>query len=265
MYAEYTTSLRKLMNLPEANAEIQKALSTYPLYSPEKIYDLIPTREELNTKILNHFKYREIGFETFGRFVDELAITMNEIMPHYNEMFKTVEIMAELPSPFDNVDVTETFEQTTTGSSSAEGTTTGSSSGSSSENGSSSDTSTTEQTTNSKSIGSDTPANVLNIGTKNIDSVNCASNAAWDESIENSSGSHTSENERNVSNTSEESGTTSSSSESTATTTHTFKKVGNQGVNTYAHDMNEFRTSIIDVVDQIINDPRLDELFMQIY
>jgi hypothetical protein len=36
-------------------------------------------------------------------------------------------------------------------------------------------------------------------------------------------------------------------------------------VNTYAHDMNEFRTSIIDVVDQIVNDSRIRELFMLVY
>ena len=253
------------MSLPEANAEIQKALSTYPLYSPVKIYDMIPTRDELNKKLLNHYKYREIGFETFGRFVDELEITMNEIMPHYNEMFKSVEIMAELPSPFDNVDVTETFEQTTTGSTSAEGTTTGSSTGNSSENGSSSETSTSEQTNNSKSVSTDTPANVLNVATKDITGVNYASEASWNESIGSGTNSNESESERSSTTSSEESGTTSSSSQSLATTKHTLKKVGNQGVNTYAHDMNEFRTSIIDVVNQIVNDPRLDELFMQVY
>lgn len=265
MYAEYTTTLRKLMSIPEANAEIQKALSTYPIYNPEKIYDMIPTREQLNTKLLNHYRYREIGFETFGRFIEELEYTMCEIMPRYNELFKTVEIMAELPSPFDNVDVVETFEQTSTGTTSASGTSSGSSSGSTSETASTSDESITEQTNNVKTIDTDTPASVLNIGTKEIDSVDYASNAGWNESIENGNVSHTSESERSASSSSEESGTSSSTSESTGTLQHRYTKVGNQGVNTYAHDMNEFRTSIIDVVEQIINDPRVDELFMQVY
>ena len=45
----------------------------------------------------------------------------------------------------------------------------------------------------------------------------------------------------------------------------TYTKKGNQGVNTYAHDMIEFRTSIIDVVTQIIDDKRIKNLFMQVF
>lgn len=45
--------------------------------------------------------------------------------------------------------------------------------------------------------------------------------------------------------------------------TRTFTRKGNHGVNTYAHDMIEFRTSIIDVDMMIIED--LADLFLAIY
>ena len=65
--------------------------------------------------------------------------------------------------------------------------------------------------------------------------------------------------------TSSGSGTSETNTESTDTVEHTYTKIGNQGVNTYAHDMNEFRTSIIDVVNEIINDKRINDLFMLVW
>lgn len=246
IHAKYTEVLKNLLDNPEAKAAIDKALSTYPLYKPEKVYDLVPDREELNTRLLNHYKYREIGFETVGRFLDELQITMSEIMPRYNELFKTVVTMAELPSPFDNVDVTETFSETRTETGGTETASTAS------------DTTTTKNTvaSDSKQVQIQTPgSNVSNIVSKSIDTVAYADQVNLGKDNSSSDGSSTSNGET----------TTSSANESTGTTEHTYTKKGNQGVNTYAHDMLEFRTQIIDVVDQIVNDPRINELFMLVW
>ena len=245
MYAKYTVVLKNLLDDPEVKAKIDQALSHYPLYAPEKAYDLIPKREELNKRLLNHYKYREIGCETVGRFLDELEITMGEIMPRYNELFKTVEIMAELPSPFDNVDVVETFSETRTQTGTSETATTAS------------DTTTTENNvaSDNKHVQSQTPQGQINIAAKDIDSVPYADQVDWGKDGSKSDGTSTSSGET----------TASGSNESTGNTEHTYTKKGNQGVNTYAHDMNEFRTSIIDVMDQIVNDPRINELFMLVY
>lgn len=287
MQPRYTEYLRNIMLNEEGKQALDKALSTYPLYTPknETIADLIPTREKLNEKLLNHYKYREIGFETVGRFLDELEITMCEIMPRYNELFKSVEIMAELPSPFDNVDVTETFEQETKQTSESEGSS--SQSGTASQRGANSQTMNTDtensgssqatigNNANSKQIESDTPQDKLTVATKDIDQVTYASKATWNEAIsegsEDRTTSDTSSTESTSSGTnsstteSSSNGSTSGTSESTGTVKHTFTKKGNQGVNTYAHDMNEFRTSIIDVVNMILTDHRLNELFMLVY
>ena len=249
MFATYTTTLRDIMENPEGAVKLSEALSGYPLYEPQKLYDLIPDREQLNQRLLNHYKYREIGFDTVGRFLDELDITMREIMPYYNEMFKTVEIMAELPSPFDNVDVVEKYEETRTNENSV----------TTSENASGKNT--TKQTenveNNSKNVHSETPGDYLNTLASNIDSVKYADDVTWNKDKNTSSvnSESESENESNL----------QSDGRTVGTTTHTYTKQGNQGVNTYAHDMNEFRTSIMDVVNEIINDVRINELFMMVF
>lgn len=287
MYARYTEYLRDLMLNEHTKPLIDRALSTYPLYQSQntQLMDLIPTREVLNEKLLNHYKYREIGFETVGRFLDELEITMKEIMPRYNELFKTVEIMAEVPSPFDNVDIVETFEQETTQNASTQGTS--SQSDTSSQTGTNSQTvntsaetegtstDTASKTENMKSLESDTPQNEINVGTKNISNVSYASQANWGENTvsetesKTNSDSTSSESTSNGTSSTEENSSSEASSsgtsESNATVKHTFTKKGNQGVNTYAHDIKEFRTTIIDIVDQIIHDRRIGELFMLVY
>ena len=60
-------------------------------------------------------------------------------------------------------------------------------------------------------------------------------------------------------------GTTAGTTNATGTTEHTYTKKGNQGVNTYAHDMLEFRQTIVDYVERIVKDERLNELFMLVY
>ena len=255
--AKYTVVLHSLMTDQRTKEQLDLALSTYPLYKAEKVYDLIPTREQLNDRLLNHYKFREIGFETVGMFLEELRITMTEIMPRYNELFKTVETMANLPSPFDNVDVVETFSEerkTNSTTDSSTGTETTSTAV---------DTTTTTGTASSynKHINSKTPQDKLSVPAEGIDSVDYADEAQWNKDSSTTGGSSSSDGSTTASSDSQ-SNTTNEGSE---TVEHTYTKKGNQGVNTYAHDMNEFRTSIIDVVDQIVNDSRIRELFMLIY
>lgn len=273
MYAKYTEVLKDLMESEQVKPLLDKALSTYPLYAPQKEYNLIPTREQLNKKLLNHYKYREIGFETVGRFLDELEIAMVEIMPRYNELFKTIEIMAELPNPFDNVDVIE--EYTEERSSSSSGTTSNTSTTSSeTESNSSMDnevnsTSSSNTMNNKKNVHADTPQDQIRIPANNINDLTYADSVSWDQDYNDTTGTDKStsngSSSESGSSSAESSGTSSGNSEESGTLHHTFTKKGNQGVNTYAHDMNEFRTSIIDVQMQIINDKRIAELFMLVY
>lgn len=255
--ARYTVELRDLLVDINVKQQIDNALSSYPLYKSKSnnpdVIDLIPTRELLNKKLLNHYKYREIGFESPGRFIDELEITMNEIMPYYNQLFASVETMANIPSPFDNVDVVETYKETRTGTSSSSDT--------GKTTSSAQDTTTTiaNVESDSKNVESTTPQGNISIPANEIENVQYADKITWNKNNSSDNGSSTgnSSTEAETENT--------ASSERSETVEHEYTKTGNQGVNTYAHDMNEFRTSIIDVTMQIIEDKRIKELFMQIF
>lgn len=257
--ARYTEVLINLLENPQTKPLIDKALSTYPMYVPinENTYSIIPTREELNNKILNHYKYREIGFETVGRFIDELETTMNEIMPYYYSLYKSADILNGISDPFGNVDIVETFEQETEGSSR------GSSSGTAeNETNTNANSSTnTNMTNNSKNVNSKTPQGQLNISSNDIDSISYADNVTWNKDSSNSNG----ETEDESTSTSTSSSSGESANETTGKTKHTLTKQGNQGVNTYAHDMKELREIFINIEQQIINDDRVQELFMLVY
>ena len=48
-------------------------------------------RTELEQKIVNHYAFRQIGFETPGRFKFELNNRLREIMPYYIKIWKTTQ------------------------------------------------------------------------------------------------------------------------------------------------------------------------------
>ena len=251
--AKYTEVLHDLLNNEEVNILIQKALSSYPIYEPihKQLYGYIPTRDELNKKILNHYRFYEIGSETVGRFLYNIEMTMNEIMPKYNQLYKSIDIMNGVEDIFGNLDVTETFEEERADNSSA----------TSSSNSESKVTSTnetdTDMTTSGRNVGAKTPQSQLQV--KSIDNITSASEMSWNESTDSSSS--TSNDESNSTNDS----TSESEAETTGTTKHTLTRRGNQGVNTYAHDMLEFRQLFLNIEQQIINDPELASCFMLIW
>lgn len=48
-------------------------------------------RGELEKKIIEHYYFRQIGFETVGRFKFELNVRLREIMPRMNKIYKTTQ------------------------------------------------------------------------------------------------------------------------------------------------------------------------------
>lgn len=230
--AMYTEVLYNLINDPTVGPKITAAMSTYPLYEHnpdnenEYIPNIIPTRAELNKKILDYYKYREIGFETVGRFLDELEIALNEIMPYYNQIFLTQDQDFNI---IYNVDYVKTIGTTRSGTSS--GSTQSNSSG----------------TGYGKSVQSDTPQGQLGIIAQDIDTVNYASDAGWTKDVSSSTGA----------------AINSASSSGSESTTESTK--GNYGVVSAQDLVMKYRETIVNTVQQIINDPRIQELFMLVY
>lgn len=235
--ARYTEILDNLLRYPQTIAWINEAMSDYPLYQSNpnlvRTYGTaysVPTRDELNKKILDYYRYREIGFETIGRFLFELRVALNEIMPKYNQLFYSAD---QDFNPIYNVD----YRKTIMGSQNANSNTTSTGS----------DSSTNEEYT--KNVNSKTPQDLLGIGNTGIDSVNYADDASWGKASGSTSGTNTT--------------TGNSSSNGSTSSVETTK--GNFGVVSAQDLIIKYRETILNIEQEIINDPRIKELFMLIY
>lgn len=282
MSAKYTAVLNDLLRDEKTKGLINDALSHYPMYTPtsknEYIPRVVPTREELNQKILNHYKYREIGFETVGRFIDELDIAMCEIMPYYNQLMFTQDQDFNI---IYNVDYKKTIDTVKDGekSENVSGETTSKgeseSNNKSETNLESNDNSSIISSVNntSKNVQSETPQNELSITAENIDGVPYADKVSWNKDV-NADNSTTKGSSNSMNNTSGESKSSAeNSSEISTETKGTTKDVentvettkGNFGVVSAQDLISKYRDIIINIEKMIINDERLKELFMLVY
>lgn len=96
--ATYTTELRTLI---ENGFDI--GLTSYPIF--DETY-----RQTLNAKIIEHYFFREIGFETAELFKRVINRTMHEIMPYYNQLYNSQLIEFD---PMQNFDKTEEHKRGT--------------------------------------------------------------------------------------------------------------------------------------------------------
>lgn len=68
--------------------EVVKDCDIFDRCDPFPIWDE-DHRGELEKKIIEHYYFRQIGFETVGRFKFYLNTRLREIMPRYNKLYKT--------------------------------------------------------------------------------------------------------------------------------------------------------------------------------
>lgn len=139
---EYTETLGNLIALGyDTDDKLHLSVGYYPIYDENH-------RAELNEKIVRHYALREIGQETAQQFIFYLGVTMAEIMPYFNERYKTLDMKY---NPLESVDMTTDSEN---GSESQSSGRTSSTQDSTSSSTSKSDNSST---TTSKSFDSDVP------------------------------------------------------------------------------------------------------------
>lgn len=268
--SKYTIELRTLLRDPIAKEKIDKALSTYPMYEAksknEYIPNIIPTREELNKKILNYYKYREIGFETFGRFLDELEISMNEIMPYYNQLFFTADQDFNI---IYNVDYVKTYDTKRNTEETLNSNIEGTSHSTGTNKSTASDENETNATTNgyTKNVESSTPQNDISTSNKDIDSVSYADKITWGHSSNEDSATSTGSSETNS--TSNLDGTNTTTQNDTTKNTQNEQVLettkGNFGVVSSQDLIAKYREIILNIEQDIINDNRISELFMLVY
>lgn len=70
--------------------EVVKDCDIFDRCDPFPIWDE-KHRGELEKKIIEHYYFRQIGFETVGRFKFELNVRLREIMPRYNKIWLTTQ------------------------------------------------------------------------------------------------------------------------------------------------------------------------------
>lgn len=276
--SKYTTELRYLI---ESNFDL--GLDDYPIF--DESY-----RELLNQKIINHYYFREIGMETAELFKRYLNQTMREIMPYYNQLYKSE--LLEF-NPFYNVDKTVTADknnnrvsdfvgnvtgknQQTTGSennqinNSKQQTTTAANSVGESVGNSTS-------TNKNKNVASDTPQGFLSINSIDNNTYATTAEMAKAESINNSKAtSNNSESGITDQTTADETKATANSESNATTKTDTANKttsndfenyvnhvVGKSEGETYSEMLIKFRETFLNIDMMIIDE--LKTCFMMIY
>lgn len=248
--SQYTEVLINIMENKQTRPYLDEAMSDYPLYesklSHEDIPNFLPTREEINTAILDHYKYREIGFETVGRFLDELHTALNEIMPYYNQILYSMDLDYDVIA---SVDYTKTIKK--------EKESEVVNKGNSSQEGSDTSTSNVNVEAYSKKVQSSTPQSQLSITNKQIDKVNYADDVTWQHDSNSSTGKTTAS--TSTSGSSTMSGTSNDAED-------TLEKVhGNYGVISAQDLVQRYRELIVNIKQDIIRNQRIRELFLTVY
>ena len=73
-------------------------------------------RERLQQKIIDHYRFRQIGQETVGRFKHYLKMRMCEIMPYYVQVYEFDAKFRNIDDPLESYNLVETFTQVSSGS-----------------------------------------------------------------------------------------------------------------------------------------------------
>ncbi len=93
---EYTETLGNLIAFGyDTDDRLHLSADYYPIYNEAH-------RAELNEKIVRHYALREIGQETAQQFVFYLGMTMAEVMPYFNERYRTLDLEYD---PLDSMDM----------------------------------------------------------------------------------------------------------------------------------------------------------------
>ena len=199
--SKYTTELRwpieqalDLKGLPHAESSWPTVyemlgLSDYPIYDEGH-------RQELNDKIIRRYYFREIGFETLELFSWHVRSHMHEVMPYFNELYKTVGLI-DNPLYTRDMSFTETWDRDET----EQGNTANDGTKSNTSNTTTHSDTNSSTTSSDKNVFQDTPMNGLDTGA--IQGMDYATNVTFDD------GSTTGESEREDTSESTSSETTS--------------------------------------------------------
>lgn len=232
--SRYTIELRYLI---EGNYDLE--LKNYPIF--DESY-----REQLNNKIIQHYYFREIGFETEALFKNRLNQKMNEIMPYYNQMYESSKLKID---PLSTIDLEEVFSRKskTTG----EGTSSTSGTGNNTNNFNSTDTTDYGKISKFSDIAQaqTTPNEILN------DKYLTSATVDDGQDKNTNTGTNTSQTESTTSGT--------STDERNLDEDTTLTRKGNNGTASESELLNMYRETFLNIDMMVIED--LSELFLGIW
>lgn len=206
-------------------------------------------KQAFEQKILDHYRFRQIGQETVGRWLHYFRTRIREIMPYYVQLYEFEAKWFNVDDPLESYNLVETFEETSSGS------------GTQTTSGSSENTSETSGTNTANKTGSvnherkfsDTPQGSID----NLDDY--MSEATRENTDTSEKGSESSTGTATVSG----SDSSETSSENTGSTSHTLTRKGNIGVQPLGGEVQNIRDAFINIDLMVINE--LKDLFLQVY
>lgn len=232
--SRYTIELRYLI---EGNYDL--GLKDYPIFDDSY-------REQLNNKIIQHYYFREIGFETEALFKNRLNQKMNEIMPYYNQMYESSKLKID---PLSTIDLEEVFSRKskTTG----EGTSSTSGTGNNTNNFNSTDTTDYGKISKFSDIAQaqTTPNEILN------DKYLTSATVDDGQDKNTNTGTNTSQTESTTSGT--------STDERNLDEDTTLTRKGNNGSASESELLNMYRETFLNIDMMVIDE--LSELFLGIW
>jgi len=214
-------------------------------------------RNVLENKIIMHYYTREIASETVGLWKFWLRTKMNEIMPYYNQLYRSATLEF---NPFYDVDLTTDYQRVDNGEHSNSGTMSESRSENGSGNASGSESNTDGNKNDHWEYFSETPEGGIN-GVANLNYLTTALHTTDDKTGSVSSSTSSSENE--YENTGSTSRNTSDSGTIKNIEDYLHHVKGKSGGASYSKLLEEYRKTFLNIDMMIIGE--LKSLFIQLW
>lgn len=262
--SNYTTEVRYIIeSLAEEHGSIEDMISTakQKIFSDYWTTQNVDYKPVLEQKILRHYYTREIGLETVELWKMKLNMTLSEIMPKYNLLYKTYD--AIIDKLISNVDLTET--RSDNGNTTTSGTSTNTSTDTSKNTGSSTGNTTSTNKGSGSSDAWQTANDTPQGGLTGLEDNKYLSSAVHNKGETTQASTATTENTSSSTANTENKTDGKATNASTANTTNEYIKhiIGNNGAINYIDEYNKLLNGYLNIDKMIIDE--LEPLFMGLF
>ncbi len=190
-------------------------------------------KKAFEKKVLDHYWFRQIGQETPGRWLHMFRSRIREIMPYYIDRYKSVDLLKNTGDPLESYNLTEEYKED------------------SKEN----NTGNSKVTNRSEGLNQTTANNTRKFSNTPEGSIDNLDRHLTEATIDNGS--------TTVNNETDDISTGQSSGETAGEKTYKLTRRGNIGVQPLGQEINVYRSALINVDMEIIEN--LNDLFLMVY